>query len=209
MSGMKPTDSPYTDPDFNPYAAPTAKVGRSPLMGGPGLWREGNRLVMRKDAELPDRCVRCNEPAHGYRLKRRLSWHHPAFYLFLLFNLIIYVIVALIVRKTAKIEVGLCEAHVRARTRAILVGWLGSLGGIGLMIFGAMNSGPGAQNDLGWMILVGLLLLLVSLIFGASKAPPVVPTRIDANFVWLKRVSPAFLAALPDVPPPTTPPQTA
>lgn len=61
--------------DFNPYAAPESEVsyGPSPLDTQWDLWRDGSILVMRKEAELPDRCVKGNLPAHGYRLKRRLS----------------------------------------------------------------------------------------------------------------------------------------
>src|SRR5438045_334031 len=42
-----------------------------------GIWRDGKTLVMMKEAFLPDRCVKCNGPANGYRLRRRLSWHEP------------------------------------------------------------------------------------------------------------------------------------
>lgn len=199
MAGS-PTDSPLFDPDFNPYQAPKTKSSLAPLPPGAGLWREGNLLVMRKDAELPDRCVRCNAPADGYRLKRNLSWHHPAFYLIVLFNLLIYVIVALIVRKTAKIYVGLCEEHRRKRTRTILTAWFFSLLGIALIVAAIAYSGPQASPSLGILALVGLLMWLGFMIWGAATAPPVAPVKIDHQFVWLKKVSPLFLDTLPEVP---------
>ena len=40
-----------------------------------GIWRSGNLLVMRKGAQLPDRCVKTNQPAYGKRLKLLLQWH--------------------------------------------------------------------------------------------------------------------------------------
>jgi hypothetical protein len=48
--------------------------------------------------------------------------------------------------------------------------------------------------------LVGLALLLGGMIYGAVAAPPVVPTKIDKQFVWLRKVSPEYLASLPEVP---------
>jgi len=49
-----------------------------------GVWRDNKTLVMTKDALLPDQCVKCNAPAHGFKLKRKLTWHHPALYLIIL-----------------------------------------------------------------------------------------------------------------------------
>ena len=57
-------------------------------------------LVLHKQAPLPDICLKSNLPATR-RLKRNLQWHHPAVYLALLVNLIVYVVVAMIVQKRA------------------------------------------------------------------------------------------------------------
>ncbi len=75
---------------LNPYAAPQVAnpfaVGAEPkVVGFPGLWRQGNLLVLHKAAPLPDICVKSNLPA-SRRLKRNLQWHHPAVYLALLVN---------------------------------------------------------------------------------------------------------------------------
>src|SRR5262245_24349515 len=43
---------------------------------GHGIWRDGNRLVMSKDAELPYVCIKTNQPADGW-LRRKLYWHSP------------------------------------------------------------------------------------------------------------------------------------
>lgn len=94
--------------DFNPYAAPEAEIapGKYAPEGG-GAWRDGNLLVMSRDAELPDRCIKCNLPAHGYTLKRNLSWHAPWWFHC----------------KTARVFIPLCERHRRRRIRGIIVGW--------------------------------------------------------------------------------------
>lgn len=194
--------TPSMDPDFNPYAAPSAKIGSKPVPPGFGLWREGDVLVMRKEAELPDRCVKCNAPADGYRLKRKLGWHHPAFYLIILVALLLYVIVALCVRKTATVQVPLCEDHRSRRKRTILLGWLFSLGGLAAMIAGiALSSDPGATGGLAAALIpTGFLVLIVALVWSIVASQPVVPLKIDQQFVWLKKVCPAFLDSLPEVP---------
>ena len=65
-----------------------------------------------------------NAPAEGYTKKFNLSWHHPALYLIVLAGVLIYVIVALIVRKTARVNIPLCPAH-RAKRRNIILTGLG------------------------------------------------------------------------------------
>ena len=83
------------------------KEGIQPV--GVGVWRHFSQLVMTKDAQLPDRCTVCNAPANGLRLKRNLYWHPPAWYLLICAGLLFYAIAALIVRKKASIEIGLCR----------------------------------------------------------------------------------------------------
>src|SRR5882762_3300178 len=70
-----------------------------PTIGG--IWRDSSTLVMTKDASLPDRCVKCNAPANGLRLKRRLAWHSPVLYLLIVLAVLIYVILAGILSKRA------------------------------------------------------------------------------------------------------------
>jgi hypothetical protein len=51
------------------------------------------------------------------------------------------------------------------------------------------------------LVIAGIVTLLTAMIYGATLARIVVPTRIDTNMVWLKGVCPDFLAALPDATP--------
>ena len=46
-----------------------------------GIWREGDALVFRPDAEFPDWCIKTNAPAFGQRRRVKLSWVGPGFYL--------------------------------------------------------------------------------------------------------------------------------
>ena len=181
-----------TDP--NPYAPPQVEgpMSQMPLATG-GVWRDGKILVMHKQAVLPDRCVKCNAPANGDRLRRSLSWHYPAIYLVILAGLLIYVIVALCVRKRAKIDVGICQAHRSRRRRGILAAWLVCLAGVIAIFVGSIRA------TLVVLIPVGSLMLLASLIMGVVISSIVSTKKIDDNYVWLKGVNYEYLAQLPPV----------
>ena len=155
------------------------------------VWRQGPTLVMHRDAELPDRCVKCNTPANGGKLRRNLYWHHPGLYLLILLNLLIYLIVALIVRKRAKITLGLCEKHRSTRVWAISSAWILVLLGVGLLVGGIVNVN-------GWLALTGVILLLGGAIYGAVRGRIVTPRRIDKEHVWLNGVCAEYLDNLPD-----------
>lgn len=183
----------------NPYAPPVTvyPFAEDYAAKSQGLWRKGTILVMHKRAPLPARCVKSNEPTKG-QLKRTLYWHHPAIYLLLLFNLLIYVIVALVLRKSAIIHIGLSDEWFRKRHRAILIGWLSVLVGIGMIFVGAvaLDQAPA----LGWLIALGPLVFLFGAIYGLLASRMVVAQRISDDYVWLKGVHPAYLAELPEWP---------
>ena len=184
--------------EFNPYAAPeTSRSADRPLSDpneGRGVWRDGDVLVMAKIARLPMRCVKCNEPATN-RLRRTLYWHHPAFFVLLLSPLI-YIIVALIVRKTLTFEVPLCDEHRARRSGAILFSWLLGLAGL------AICFAPAIDSDYSPAIFVGLILIVFSLIYGTVRSQIVSPLRIDDTHAWIRKVSPPYLAELPLLPSP-------
>jgi hypothetical protein len=182
-------------PEENPYRSPTptAPVIDSGFATAvsQGVWRDGKLLMMTKTATLPPRCTRCNAPTED-RLKRKLSWHAPGWYLLLPASVLIYVIVALIIRETATIEVGYCAVHRRKRRRAIAIGWLVALAGLVLAL--VATNFPRSEPLL---VVIGILMMLVGLIYGVVGSQVVSPKRIDKRFVWLKQVSPDYLAELP------------
>ena len=161
-----------------------------PSFGGHGVWRDRSTLVMDKNATLPDRCVKCNEPAFGQRLKRKLSWHHPAIYLIILVALLIYLVVAMVLRKTANVEVGVCERHMKARRRSILITWGAVVLSFILFYFAALR-------DDGSIALFGMALLVGAVIYGIITIRLVAPSKIDDRFVWLRGVNKEYLNELP------------
>jgi hypothetical protein len=154
------------------------------------VWRDKSVLVVSKGASLPDRCVKCNSPAYGVRLKRKLSWHHPALYILIFIALLVYLIVAMILRKTATVEIGLCEQHAAKRRKAVVVTWL-------LVLVGVLGIVGSIVAEDGTYALIGFLLLIAGIIYGIVVARVVAPSRIDDRFVWLKGVNKDYLNALP------------
>jgi len=190
---MSSMENPYQAPQV--YAPPfkAAAVAESA-----GLWRQGPLLVMHKNAPLPARCVKSNVPT-ARTLKRKLTWHHPAVFVALLFNLLVYIILAVILSKRATIYIGLSEEWFAKRRRAILIGWGAVLASVGMFVAGiAMvdrNDGTG-----GLLIFGAFVLFIAGAIYGLIAARMVTPTRITDEYVWLKGVHRDFLAALPDWP---------
>ena len=161
-----------------------------PTHGMNTIWRNNSVLVMTKEALLPHRCIKCNAPADE-QLKRKLTWHHPALYLLALASVLIYVVVAVVVRKTATVKVGLCEDHSSARRRNLAITWalgLSSIAGsVAALIF----------QD-GTFALVAIVLLIATAIYGIVTLRIVIPTKIDDYFVWLKGVNASYLQEFPE-----------
>ena len=154
------------------------------------VWHKNSVLIMTRQALLPDRCIKCNEPAKQ-KLKRKLSWHHPALYLLIFGGALFYVILAMIMRKTATIEVGLCENHSAIRRRDIMITWT-----LGLLSVGSFFLASQLE-DLTFVAIGGLLILAAAL-YGIARVKVVTPTKIDENLIWLKGFSRDYLIGLPE-----------
>ena len=168
----------------NPYAPPSLQADGEPALGtslgyGGGLRREGDLVVIPvAGAAFPPRCVMCNEPAVS-RLKRRLFWHPQGYYALIFIGWLVYAIVAMIVRKSARFEVGLCQQHVERRRNGMLIGWIGSIA----CLIAAIASGVAEYPLLAVLFGLGCL---GSIIAGAVMVRVVTAKRIDKQYAWLK-----------------------
>lgn len=174
--------------ESNPFAPPKASL--SPA-NPEGIWRDGKILVLTPGSVLPPRCVKCNAPAVQPQRKRKIYWHQPWIYLLVLLNVLIYLIVALIVRKQATVAPGLCPTHRRRYWIGIAVGWSGVPLGLLLAIASA------ATDECLWGIL-GLIVFLAALVAGIILSRIVLAERIDKDFVRLKGCGRAFLESFPE-----------
>ena len=173
-------------PQVIPYAAPVVYQQEA-------AWRDGDVLIVRHGTVLPPACIKCNAPA-GDRspMRRQLYWHDPMLYLLILAGVLVYALVALIVRKNGVVFIHLCPAHRQRRLMMVSSAWSLGLGGLFAVIFGA-------SNDLPWLILAGLTMFVGGIIV-ALLSQLLRPTKIDTHFMWIKGCSPEFLAQFPPLP---------
>lgn len=157
------------------------------------IWRSDSTLVFSKNAMLPDRCVKCNAFVDASRLRRKLSWHHPAIYLLIISGLLIYLIVALILSKRATVELGICDEHRRKRRHGMMIGWA-------LFLGGGMGAIMGITNDYIGIMVIGFALIPVGLVWLIVAHRYVTVKKIDDRFVWLKGINRDYLATLPPWP---------
>ncbi len=143
-----------------------------------GLRREGDLIVIPAfGASFPHRCVVCNQPGVK-RMQRKLFWHAPGYYLLIFTGALIYVIVAMAVRKRATFEISLCEAHVKRRRNGLLLAWLGTLlAFVGLIAFASSST---------VLLILFLVLLVAAPITGAVMAQVISAKRIDKVEARLK-----------------------
>jgi hypothetical protein len=169
----------------NPYAPPRAGLEVQPAGG---CWREGKALVMRAGSALPHRCVKCNEPAAQPIKSRWVYWHHPGWYLLILVNVLVYVLVALVVRKRSRIAPGLCSRHRRRRRVFLAIGWGGFFLGLAFFFPGPLETAAGPA--------IGMLIILAAIITGMAGARIAYAARITKEEVRLKGCGAAFLDSL-------------
>ena len=160
---------------------------------GVAIWRSDRFLVLRHDAVLPPRCVKCNAPQYHDTVKRKLFWHPPWIYVLIPAGVLVYLIVASIIGKRAVVQVGLCQEHRRTRLRGLLVAWLLFV----LSMTGLICAFPYASLYLG---LASLAVLLATGVYAFVRLQIVTPKKIDDRFVWLKGVTPEYLGAFPEFP---------
>ena len=154
-----------------------------------GYWRDGKRVVMDRNALLPDRCIKCDEPANGYR--RAISLTHVSTGTELMVGAIAYAFA-----KRASIEVGLCERHRRSRAVNVALVSVAALLG-SLYVFTQVRA---TELVLPLLATVGLIGGVVGLLYAAVGFRVVRATKMTDTHIWLKGAGEAFLASLPAAP---------
>ncbi|MFC2173470.1 hypothetical protein ACFLU6_12685 [Acidobacteriota bacterium] len=157
------------------------------------LASQGKILVMKRGAVLPERCVKCNAPAQGLPFSKTLYWHNPLIYLCLLagcIGILVYFAIALSVRESASISVGLCRVHKTKRRRNLRITCILGLVSC-VLVFAAI---PAESNEMG---IIGGVLFLVTLVYGVVAVPVVAASKIEGQYVYLRGVCKEFLATLP------------
>jgi len=184
-------------------------------------WRSGKFLVTRQESRLPDRCVKCNQAAEGRTLIRKLNWHPwwmlaPAVLAPVSFALgialqgrfgiwltpvgfvmfVVFILLGVLVRRRADVSIGICGHHLRQYNRDTAIVVLVAIVSVIAFVFCINVIG---RSAFGMTIAFSFLgLLIISLIFGAVRTRLVTPKRMTKEFIWLRGVSPKYLAELPE-----------
>jgi hypothetical protein len=155
-------------------------------------WRTGNTLVLSKEAVLPERCVKCNVPTDR-RFRRRMTWY--PWYLLILFiapyGPLILLVLYLVLRRTMRVDLGVCPRHLRLRRALIAAAFVTLLAAIYALVYSV-----GHQSKIA-LLLFGLLSILSATI--ASSARILRPTQIDDHNGYFRGASPDFLDSLPGI----------
>ncbi|MDR0184381.1 hypothetical protein [Lysobacter arvi] len=176
---------------LNPYRPPASRLSEAlSLEVGGDCWRDGKDLVVRPGCTLPGRCIKCNEPAELPMRHARFYWHHPALYLTVFLGLLLYLVLALFVRRRTPVTLGLCTRHVRRRRASLALAFGGTALGIGAIAYGM-------QRDAGPLWMAGAALIVASLIVGIVGSRLLVVTRIGENYTRFRGAGAEFLATLP------------
>jgi hypothetical protein len=182
----------------NPYAAPESNVVN--LSGDSGIWQQGKQLVIDRDTELPDRCIKCNLPAGGYRKRKRLYYYHPIALVFIILLIFIFwpvaLILALILRRSAMIEYGLCPRHRKQH----LAFAFSSIGLLLLSVVSALFSiQQGMQAET--LLLLSLATFLLALLPAFLHGIYLRSGKIDQSFIRIKGTGKLFRDSFPQFEP--------
>ncbi len=192
---MKPT---------NPYEPPKANLVQDNSLG---VKQCANGVVfVPTGADLPPRCVYCNQPA-VQPMKERLFFYTPnwipitflagaglifAFEKFLFFYvyLVICCIFATIFQKSRQVQVGLCDMHQRKKSNIFRISvLLAILSWMMIFVSSYMNFFPFAS-------LFMLSMLVCSFIASRSRQVSIKSIKIDKEGCYLKGFDKRFLNGL-------------
>jgi hypothetical protein len=174
-------------------------ASHAPAPVSPAIVRRGSTLILPAPAPgqpviLPPPCVRCGAPADGKSVEKTYSWHHPAIYLTILAGVLIYVIVAVIVRKMMRVRVPLCARHAQRRSIGVTLAWVLPLIGIAdAFILSQFNGVDG-----GVVALITIALILAGIIIWTVVGMPIRPRFIDQAKGEFTGFCPAYLEPFPE-----------
>jgi hypothetical protein len=170
----------------NLYAPPKAVVADAKEAN---CTRDGKFVIVLAGSDLPERCIVCNAAAEMPIKKTKVYWHTPWLYLLILLNILLYVIVGVLARKSFEVSAGLCEQHAYIRRRRV-----GGLLAAGVAALSAGAVMMKLDQQAGAIIaFCAAVLLFIAAMFAARK---VYPTKITKEYARLAGCKEPFLASL-------------
>jgi hypothetical protein len=155
--------------------------------------RRGKELHIPRFSALPPLCVNCGAAAQ-VPWRKKFYWHTQWIFLLVLLNIVVYLIVALIVRKQMELNVPLCDKHHAERKRYNLLGALFTLGALPVGIF----IGTAFNDAEGFAWLTGFGMFVAGVVFLILAGKYLRPKKIDDQGGIFTGASEAFLTQLPN-----------
>jgi hypothetical protein len=149
----------------------------------------GRALVAPLQTQLPEVCVFTGGTEDLVRVKQRLTWHHPAIYLTVFWGLIIYVILALALRKTADVTYFMTRAEKKRRTIWHLCNW-------GIFLSTILWLVLGAATKWHWSYWVAPVSFLASIVCYFLNVRLLYPQKIDDHCAEIRGISKDVLGKL-------------
>jgi len=163
-----------------------------------GCWRDGKLVCAHKKAEWPDRCVVCNAPANGYRLKLGFVYNDPGDDL-LVSNPFIAVLASVVRREARPVRLGLCARHRASRWRGILLGFVGTPAIMGVGLWFADLASKANQSVADEIFICALLSPVAVVLTAVLMARVAGLVEMDRTFNRLK-CGRRFVESLPELP---------
>ncbi len=183
----------------NPYAPPSASIA-DPTQECQ-VWREGNTLVVSAGAQLPGRCVKCASPEVTERREVAYQYVPRWSYALLVISTPIFFIVYLLMRKSSKLALPLCEEHAAHSKKLRMLGLaliFGGLGGGSILFFGGLAIE--ASSLIGGGSLLGGIGLVVGIVLWNRGSKLLRVERITKLITRLRGAHADYLDALPSSP---------
>ncbi len=173
----------------NPFASPTTPGETITVV--PGAYEVQGQHILGKDKIiLPHACVKCGEQLSendsSGRKKKDLYWVHPAIYLLVLLQLLIFLIVYLVTRKKCHVEYSVCH-DCSFKLRMNWLYFVLSLAGLVGMISLA------AYTENGWFGFAGFLCFIAMLVFAVRANGPITVKSYKSGEFKLRGAGPLFL----------------
>ncbi len=161
-----------------PLAAPSAEI-------------EGDVLVVPLHRPFPPVCVRtgATQDLIPRPLRCSLSWHHPVIYFAILLNILIYVIFALIFRKTSVHAIYLSRTARASQVKWHVANW-------GLFLGVWLGFGAAISQDSGPMGLAAAALLVACTVIYFKKVRLLHAVRIDKTHARIGGIPPEIMAQI-------------
>lgn len=160
----------------NPYASPSLTSSKS-VAEVVGVWREDDKLLMHRDAQLPPLCIHCGRTSKYEQLwTKAISW-----------------------KASLKLATPQCHPCSRGRHWANRLRWV-SFGGIALLVlfqFYLISRGFTVAA-----LSINFVAVAASLALSRVIIPYIAPLAIchrEGPYIWLEGASNAFLIRLPVV----------